>query len=55
MRDYHAQTVEMSLIAREAIDDPQVHTVALDMKLQQHLSPGFGRPASTAPQGAASP
>lgn len=37
MQDHHAQAVEMSVLVREATEDPQVRTLALDIMLtQQH-------------------
>lgn len=44
MRDHHAQAVEMSVMVREATDDAQVRTLALDILLtqQQQLGQMFG-------------
>lgn len=44
MRDHHAQAVEMSVMVRDATDDPQVRTLALDVMLtqQQQLGQMFG-------------
>lgn len=44
MRDHHAQAVEMSVMVREATDDAEVRTLALDILLtQQHqLGQMFG-------------
>ena len=44
MRDHHAQAVEMSVIVREATDDAEVRTLALDILLtqQQQLGQMFG-------------
>ena len=40
MQDHHAQAVEMSVMVREATDDPQVRTLALDIMLTQQQQLG---------------
>ena len=40
MRDHHAQAVEMSVLVREATDDPEVRGLALDIMLTQQQQVG---------------
>ena len=40
MRDHHAQAVEMSVLLRDATDEPQVRTLALDILLTQQQQIG---------------
>jgi uncharacterized protein (DUF305 family) len=40
MQDHHAQAVDMSVTVREATDDPQVRTLALDILLTQQQQAG---------------
>ncbi|WP_162529887.1 DUF305 domain-containing protein [Nocardioides caldifontis] len=44
MRDHHAQAVEMSVMVRDATEDPEVRTLALDVLLtqQQQLGQMYG-------------
>lgn len=44
MRDHHAQAVEMSVLVREATEDPEVRSLALDIMLtqQQQLGQMYG-------------
>lgn len=48
MRDHHAQAVEMSLMVRDATDDPEIRRLALDVMLtqQQQLGQMYGWLAS---------
>lgn len=40
MRDHHVQAVEMSVLARERTDDPEVRSLALDILLTQQQQAG---------------